>query len=66
MTTAHDWDNLSKRLQKAAQDAKFKGLSVVTVRIIVVDGQLRAWSEPSITSYEPKGDKDDLTVLLTG
>ena len=49
------WDNLQRRLQSVAEQQASRGLVVVTVRVVLVRGELRVWSTPTVEPWEPAG-----------
>jgi len=65
MTDAPLWPKLLLRLQTSAYDgARSKGLAILSVRLILVNGELRYWCEPQIIGVEPGAAKEELLSLI--
>jgi hypothetical protein len=59
------WPKLLLRLQTISYDsARSKGLAVLSVKLILVNGELRAWAEPCVTGIEPGAAKEELLALI--
>lgn len=48
-----DWDRLVSRLRKTCNDHRNRGMVVVKCNLVVVEGELRAWALPTVTTFEP-------------
>ena len=50
------WSNLQLRLQTCAyRECRGHGLAIVSVRLVVQNGELVRWSKPVVTHTEPGG-----------
>ena len=50
------WNNLLKRLQSCAfRECRGHGLAIVSVKLMVRDGELARWSKPVVSHIEPAG-----------
>ena len=50
------WRNLLLRLQSCAyRECRGHGLAIVSVKLMVRDGELARWSKPVVTHTEPGG-----------
>lgn len=65
MNPPADWGKLLARLQSVAERNSGKGLTIMNVKIILVNGELKGWCEPGVTSFEPGGAKQELLEHLT-
>jgi len=65
-TEQGNWENLEKRLKGVAEQQAQKGLVIVSVRLMIVNGQLRGWRTPVVQAFEPKGRADILLDHLLG
>ena len=53
------------RLQQSAQtECKYKGVSVMTVKLVLIGGKLQNWSSPTLQHFEPREQCDDLMDAL--
>jgi hypothetical protein len=52
------------RLQSIAR--MNEGVGVVTISVIIKDGNAMFWTNPKITMMEPKTAQEDLIRILTG
>jgi len=58
------WDKLSLRLLSIAdRKCRGHGITVVSLRLLLLDGRLVIWTEPEIKSMEPK-DADSCDEVL--
>jgi len=65
MNDDRQWQSLLKRLQAVArEDGKYKGAAVLSVRMVLVGGELRGWATPILTAYEPREDSDAILAAL--
>ena len=60
------WGNLLKRLQSCAfRECRGHGLAIVSVKLMVRDGELQGWTRPVPTYTEPeRGDWADQINLF--
>ncbi len=50
------WQNLILRLQSCAyRECRGHALAIVSVKLVVRDGELARWSKPMVTHMEPGG-----------
>ena len=50
------WHNLMLRLQSCAfRECRGHGLAIVSIKLMVRDGELARWSKPLVTHTEPGG-----------
>ena len=50
------WRNLLLRLQSCAyRECRGHGLAIISVKLMVRDGELARWSKPMVTHTEPGG-----------
>jgi len=65
-TEQERWDNLERRLKMIAGDQYMKGLAVITVHLILENGEIQGWIDPTTRTFEPKGRfaSDMLEYLL--
>ena len=50
------WRNLLLRLQSCAyRECRGHGLAIISVKLMVCDGELVRWSKPIVTHTEPGG-----------
>jgi len=62
-----NWESLMLRMQQIAQTGgKYKGVSVMEVKLVLVGGELKSWGTPQLSHFEPRGDCDDLLNALIG
>ena len=60
------WNALLLRLQqKAKVEGKYKGLSIMTVKVVLIGGELQSWGEPDLQHFEPREDCTDLLNALS-
>jgi len=53
---ATNWDKLLLRLKSCAyRECRGHGLAVVSVKLVLRDGELRGWTKPVPTYTEPEG-----------
>lgn len=53
---AKTWKNLLLRLQSAAyRDCRGHGLAIISVKLMIRNGDLVRWSQPVVTHTEPGG-----------
>ena len=53
---ATNWDKLLLRLKTCAyKECRGHGLAVVSVKLVLRDGELRGWTRPVPTYTEPEG-----------
>lgn len=57
------WHGLVSRLRKMAEGCH--GVSVYTVRLVFVNGELRHWSKPRFVNLEPGGDTTILDLICS-
>ena len=59
------WRNLLLRLQTAAyRECRGHGLAVVSVKLVICDGELVRWSKPVVSHTEPAGRGAEVPVEL--
>lgn len=59
------WDNLYRRIHSfASRQCRGRGTAVVTVRLLVADGELRSWSEPEAVFFEPRGNCQEIADAI--
>lgn len=59
------WGNLSLRMRAfASRQCRGRGLAVITVRLLVSDGDLFAWGEPEASFFEPRGECSEQVAAL--
>jgi hypothetical protein len=56
------WHGLVSRLRGMAERDRH-GVSVYTVRLVFVNGELRHWSKPRFVNLEPGGDTTILDLI---
>lgn len=50
------WGNLLKRLQSCAfRECRGHGLAIVSIKLMIRDGELQGWTRPLPTYTEPRG-----------
>ena len=65
MIESGDWPKLMTRLRQVANVEKDKGLTIVTVKLVLVGGELRIWSTPKVSTYEPRNSGAVILDALT-
>lgn len=58
------WHGLLSRLLSMAERDRH-GVSVYTVRLVFVNGELRHWSKPRFVNLEPGGDTTILDLICS-
>ena len=57
------WQNILLRIRSVCPESR---TAIVTMRLVVVDGQPRIWSKPTVMMIEPTRDSAELLRLLAG
>jgi len=57
------WKYLFRRLSQLAERNAGHGVSVVSLRLVLVDGELRHWGKPFCRAWEPDHDTTLLDLI---
>ena len=67
MTLSDRYRALNLAIQQTAYERlRGKGIGVVTITLVIVDGELSCWSDPKLQSFGPYNATRDLANCLAG
>ena len=60
-----DWERLLARLRQTCNAQRERGLVIVKCNLVIVEGELRGWATPAVTTFEPHRAGNTLADCLT-
>lgn len=61
-----DWERLLARLRQTCNQHRERGLVIVRCNLVIVNGELKCWETPVVTTFEPHRAGGEVVDYLTG